>query len=318
MIRIRTKIEIILVVMFLVCVGIASVLSVNRTISDEKDDVITYIRNSEGNYWSTNESNLQLAIWDLNSTAGGSIILPSCEILISSSIDVISNVTITGQGNHTILQVNSCSLPNGIFNCVTPPGFISFRDLNFLGDTATGIVNGICFCTDDDMIGLTVDNCVFKNFSKTTSAGIAILPNSDDDASNVRITYCDFIDNLYGIRCEGDADPSLIRCSTISNNYFYENFYGINFEYVSHIMVLNNIFDGGTNGMWLCEAQNCSFINNMGYNLSMGIDEQCDTNYCSYMLNNFLNCVEGYDINGYNYKPYGETNFTAFNFGSWT
>ena len=64
-ITLRTKIEATLVLLLLVSiVAAASVISVTRMISDSHDDVDTYIRNSNGNYWECTEANIQAAIDD--------------------------------------------------------------------------------------------------------------------------------------------------------------------------------------------------------------------------------------------------------------
>jgi len=73
----RTKIEAVIVMCVLLTVGIGSVMSVTRTITDTSDTLETYIRNSNGKYWEKTTANIQLAIDDLNSTYGGWVKVPA-------------------------------------------------------------------------------------------------------------------------------------------------------------------------------------------------------------------------------------------------
>ena len=66
----KTKTEVIFIVALLVSIGVSSVMSVTRTITDSSDTIDTYIRNSNGKYWSATETNLQLAFNDLNNQSG--------------------------------------------------------------------------------------------------------------------------------------------------------------------------------------------------------------------------------------------------------
>ena len=71
--RLRTKIETILVSFLLLSIAAATVISVTRIISDTHDDIDTFIRNTNGNYWDVSEANLQQALWDLNNSNGGTV-----------------------------------------------------------------------------------------------------------------------------------------------------------------------------------------------------------------------------------------------------
>lgn len=95
MLKIRTKIEVGLISILLLVVSLSNVLSVNRTISDTQDTIATFVRNSNGNYWTATGANIQTAIWDLNDT-GGTVYLPSNTIEISVGLVCNQNIKLTG------------------------------------------------------------------------------------------------------------------------------------------------------------------------------------------------------------------------------
>lgn len=68
--KVRTKIELIISLGVIILVSIIGVASVTRIITDSNDNVATFIRNSNGNIWEVNEINLQAAIDDLNGDGG--------------------------------------------------------------------------------------------------------------------------------------------------------------------------------------------------------------------------------------------------------
>ncbi|MFW6149153.1 MAG: right-handed parallel beta-helix repeat-containing protein [Atribacterota bacterium] len=94
--RTRTKLEIGLVTLFLVLlIIVTSVGSINRTISSSHDDINTFIRNSNGNYWDATASNLQAAIDDLGSN-GGIVWLPNTTIMVKQVWFNETNITLKG------------------------------------------------------------------------------------------------------------------------------------------------------------------------------------------------------------------------------
>jgi hypothetical protein len=112
-IQFRTKIEVIIVLFFLLSLAIFSVASINRTITDSGDTIETCIRNSKGNIWDPTGANLQTAINDLSGQGGnvwvGSSITLSSEIKIENSID---NIIIDFQGNSATLTTSTTSFIN--------------------------------------------------------------------------------------------------------------------------------------------------------------------------------------------------------------
>ena len=60
-IRLKIKIEVVLIILFFVLVAVNSVISVTQTIPDTHSDIETYIKNSKGNYWRATGDNIQAA-----------------------------------------------------------------------------------------------------------------------------------------------------------------------------------------------------------------------------------------------------------------
>jgi len=89
-IKLRTKIEIIFVVLLLVGIYITSVLSVTRTITSLGDDVVTFIRNSNGKYWTVSDTNLELALEDIGTDG---------HIWVGSDYTAASTVNLSGHDN---------------------------------------------------------------------------------------------------------------------------------------------------------------------------------------------------------------------------
>ena len=103
MFSLRTKADAILVAFLLIGISALSVMSVTRTITDTSDTVDTFIRNSNGKYWSATEAGLQSAIDDL--TDGGTVWVPVCNISVSSSITLLDNINIIGVGKASQLYL---------------------------------------------------------------------------------------------------------------------------------------------------------------------------------------------------------------------
>ena len=106
--RFRTKIETIFAVFIMISLLALSVPAPTRTISDTGDDVTTFIRNSNGNYWTATAANLQTAIDDLSN--GGTIWLPGNTTFdidtgyYISSTHGYDNINIIGAGNSTVIR----------------------------------------------------------------------------------------------------------------------------------------------------------------------------------------------------------------------
>lgn len=112
-IRFRTKVEIVILLFFLIILSLVSVASLNRTISDSADTIETFIRNTKGNIWEPTGANLQAAIDDLSGQGGtiwiGSDITLSSEIKLENSNDCI---IIDFQGNDVTLDNSNVAFMN--------------------------------------------------------------------------------------------------------------------------------------------------------------------------------------------------------------
>ena len=98
--RLRTKIEVVGMIFFMITLLTVSVLSVNRTITDVGDSSYTLIRNSKGHYWDPTGANLQLAINDLGDD-GGTITVGS-DISLSSELRLTYNDINLDFGGNTV------------------------------------------------------------------------------------------------------------------------------------------------------------------------------------------------------------------------
>ena len=72
--RIQTKIEVLVGISIILLTLVISVASISRTITSDSDNIDTFIRNSNGNYWEATGANIQAAIDDLS--LGGTVWLP--------------------------------------------------------------------------------------------------------------------------------------------------------------------------------------------------------------------------------------------------
>jgi len=237
----------------------------------------------------------------------------------SISVDA-KNMTFEGRDDYTtIIKADALAYGSGIF---TMNGYtdsnITFRNLVFEGEKATDTSIAIYFSTSENTYGLTVENCIFKNWTAGTSKAIYVRPSSDDIVTKVDIINCEFYNCDYGIFFDGDADPSWTRYAYVNNNYFKNCVTAIGLDYVNHSIFSDNRIIGGTTGFIIDDCTNVTFTNNMVVGATLGFDEQGGTDRCGYIMNNALGCTNGYDINSNNYKPNGSATFLNFNFGKWT
>jgi len=94
-----------MVILLMICLAVVSVASISRTITDTSDNSVTFIRNSNGNYWEANGANIQIAIDNLGDLAPpnnggyggphGTVWLPgNTTLTITSTIIVKDYVTL--------------------------------------------------------------------------------------------------------------------------------------------------------------------------------------------------------------------------------
>lgn len=91
-IKLRTKIEAAMAIIFVIILAVAGVASVTRMISDSSDNSYTFIRNSNGNYWEATGPNIQAAIDDVG-TYG--------TVWVGSDVTLSSELRL--DGNHGVI-----------------------------------------------------------------------------------------------------------------------------------------------------------------------------------------------------------------------
>lgn len=207
------------------------------------------------------------------------------------------DMTWIGENVHTTKLVANASLATGFFHC-NGRNNVTFKNLWFeaAGQTAVGVY--IAFDTSTQ--GITVDNCIFRNFTGgTTSTGVYSAALSSDTVKNIKIRNCEFVNNDYAIWLQGDADPSKVLFCDISHNYFYgANGRNIQLNFAENCTVSDNIMDDGTYGVSLVSCSNITVNNNL-VGSTNGLEEYTSGKFNSFGLSNNVNaCTTKYTIIG--------------------
>jgi len=71
---------------------VASATSSSQLAPDAHDDLLTYIKNSNGNYWMSTGENIQVALNDLDNTSGTVWLPGSTTLTVNSTIILWNNV----------------------------------------------------------------------------------------------------------------------------------------------------------------------------------------------------------------------------------
>jgi hypothetical protein len=244
---------------------------------------VTYIRNSNGKIYDATEANIQNAIWDLNSTSGGWVQVPRCNITFTTTLLVTNGIWLRGSGNGTVFYLGNAVNKTMIMNYSVNSKNIRLSDFKMNGNS----INQDPWCSAvlyNQKFGihfryvsnLTIDNLIIEN---TMSAGILIRQSSDVTITNTIIyrpgqhLQLDSI-RTYGYHAKGIALYNCSRtivsnCEIIdaySSGIAVENdptstsvyYYGRNFI-IDNVIVYNCF-----NGVWLEQARdgiisNCYF-----------------------------------------------------------
>jgi len=162
------------------------------------------ITNSRGNTFGVTQSGLQQSIWDLNSSGGGWVELPVCNISITSTVYITSNVWLRGTGNTSIIYLansaNTTMIRNtggntpGSNTAYTKNQGIHISDLRLEGNSANQPIwwkNNINAWTQVKyLIQFTgTDDCLIENvyFNNAHMSGIML-----NRQSNSKIRDCVF------------------------------------------------------------------------------------------------------------------------------
>ena len=277
--KIRTKIEVgfgIIVVLMLLSVAIIPALT--RTITSSSDNMETFIRNSNGNYWAATGANLQTAIWDLNST-GGTVWLPVGTIEFSTtrtggdgystSIILESNICLKGSGRDTtILKLANSANSNRFITCYGIKNF-SISDLSFDGNLA-GVTDSYCILKLDKTEKFTVSNIhiyhpkrnginIKSSYYALGTLDTIFIDDVDDIPNSQQSISCDNIShiNFKNIFIDGNGVDGPLT-------------YGMDFNGVNHC-IFNNIIINNTGEMLKFDvdvySHNNTFNNIVGTNL---------------------------------------------------
>ena len=279
----RTKVEIILLCMLLVIIAVTSVASIPRIISNTGDNFDTFIRNSNGNYWSSTASNIQIAIDDLNDNPG-TVWLPGNTTFTLSSGIIIGDGILLDLGGSTIKpssSFNIISMKNGsqikngaidaseiTFNhaCILFDGHYQIDELgssvlsqveNLYLKSANQKGKGIYMVCDDKT---AVEKIVFVTCRSIRTRDFEYAIHLE--CSGGSTSYDNFINgnNFFDIIGKGDKyfiylerDTSLNHVqSGVEGNYFENCIFqaGTETECVLHIDGESNIFDVYTWDWW--------------------------------------------------------------------
>jgi len=246
-------------VVFILILSGSSVFGLTRTITDTGDDVSTFIRNSNGNYWAATGANIQSAIDDLSN--GGTVTLPEGTFAISTAVTVGDNVHLTGQGTATVLVLADGSDCDVIENSNRSNGNdnITISNLkvnaNKHGQTGTKHYQGITLakCNHSTIKDVFVTN--------SYEAGIFLYDGFFNMVDSCRITNAGDKDGgstsrSYGVSLEGENNSGIFNC-------YAENIGSAAFN-----------FGKGRTSFPATKAQqpyNCSVIGCNAYNCSSGI-----------------------------------------------
>jgi hypothetical protein len=244
MIRTRTKIEAVLAVAFLLVISISSVFAVTRTISDTGDTVDTYIRNSKGNYWTATGANIRTAIFDLNSTSGGTVWLPSGTLYVSVFTKLINHVAVIGAGKGVTVIKAANGMTTDIIGCwdsgtTTARNNVTLKDFTIEGNSTCS--NGVIFMRVTDFL---IDNIETRN-TKANGFSISEMGTTNHCTRGV-ISNCVSINadvlasgSYHGLGIAGLSD------SRISDIYAYNNpgSFGIDFHAVHNCTISNALVE---------------------------------------------------------------------------
>lgn len=276
----RNKILFTFITILLISVSFS--VAQERNITNTSDNLTTFIRNSNGNYWPANGSNIQLAIDDLGSS-GGTIILPSGTFFITEQstntgcgICLTNNTILEGQGTSTIIKLNDSVYPStfsrGIVLIGRTRGIggwysienVTIRNLMLDGNKQ----NNVPVSDDEKFYSLGININVMKNVNienvfvtNCISGGIYLEStkntNSNINLNNIDVSYCGKLTviNRSGIHCDNIKGVSFSNIDTHHNidcGLFLQN--------TSSVNAINiNSYNNSDDGIYI--SSNCFNIN---------------------------------------------------------
>ena len=235
---------------------------------------LSWIRNSNNNSWVPTDTNLQLAVWDLNSSGGGTVWLPNNETLVTTTIIWENDADFIGVGSSSKLKLDSGA------DC----------DILSIASKNNILIENICFDFDNASQSAPMggyENCIdITGTSKNITIrgcrlinGVGSLIDIQEGTSDVLIDSCIF----NNIEVNSGVYPAGVWLAgshcTVQNSYF-EDCYGsgIVIEAGSGLKPSNNhTIDGnritgrtshGIHMEWngttdALKSENCLIINNI-------------------------------------------------------
>lgn len=224
----RTKAEVILVACFFIALSAWSVVSVTRTITDSSDTIETRIKISNGNLKEALGSNIQLSVWDGNSSDTLKVVVPPGKYKLPNGIKITrDNIILEGYGAFLEFEGNNDD------SFITVGGTASANNVSILGfsfDGSNQTVNDVggqvgiewtkdgCGILIDDEDGVGTKNTLIRDcyFVNIPNEGVGIY--ADSDMSNVnlntRIESCTFERiGFRGVHPHLDHWVSVVDCT---------------------------------------------------------------------------------------------------------
>jgi parallel beta-helix repeat protein len=264
--HIRTKLE------AGVLIGILLLLCINQVLpAADTGSTDTMITNSLGHSYTVTFANLQHAVWELNSTNGGWVQVPPCQLIFPKTLYLISNLVFKGAGNTTQFKLGSNVNKNmTALNGLTQVTIQNMRfDVNNVSQSTTA-ENLSAIYMDDWCSYITIDHCSFYR-----GHGSFIFDNWYRPASYVTVENSQFHKRQ---RQYWAAAISFAGTYSTARNNFIEDTYSIGIRIVgSHyndFLAEHDIIDGNYitgeigHGIHMEFAANCTIINNIIYDLN--------------------------------------------------
>jgi len=144
---------------------------------------------------------------------------------------------------------------------------ISFRDSNNLVDHVTSTDNGMVGVHANQADHLTIRNSVIDaNNAQRFNAAPCAAGVKITRSRNLTIVNNEFADNLANGLWFDMADVGFV----VANNTFRDNLTGAELELADTGIVANNVFDGGTYGLYIYDTGNVKVFNNSFTNNAVG------------------------------------------------
>jgi len=146
--KLRTKIEAFVAASLLLLLIVGGVIAVNRSISSTSDNLDTFIRCSNGNYYTATASNLQTAINSLNGS-DSKVVIVGGDITTTSTIYVNDNLTLDFYGHKLSMQAGTNKNIIENYDNSSKSSYITIKN---------GILDGIDTTLNDGKMGIVLVN----------------------------------------------------------------------------------------------------------------------------------------------------------------